>query len=134
MFNFKEGKKKINDFDVFFYADYSKKPIEYKVVNEGMPLELETNNLYFIEIKKSSAGLKLSYENVKNKNLEINSSNQSSRFKRENLTELGNSILTVNNFAKLIREITKKEYMINLLYIVDDDYNLDLVQIFFACL
>jgi len=47
---------------------------------------------------------------------------------------LGNSILTVNNFAELIREITKKEYILNLLYIVDDNYNLDKVQIFNACL
>ena len=40
LLTFKEGKKQISDFDVFYYADYSKKPFEYKVVNDGMPLEL----------------------------------------------------------------------------------------------
>ena len=134
LLNFKEGKKQINDFDVFYYADYSKKPIEYKIVNDGMPLELETNNLYFIEIKKSSAGLNLSYEKVKDKILEVNTSGKSTKYKRESLTDLGNSILTVSHFAELITEITKKEYILNLLYIVDDNYNLDMVQIFNACL
>ena len=134
LLNFKEGKKQINDFDVFYYADYSKKPIEYKIVNDGMPLELETNNLYFIEIKKSSAGLNLSYEKVKDKILEVNTSGKSTKYKRESLTDLGNSILTVSHFAELITEITKKEYILNLLYIVDDNYNLDKVQIFNACL
>jgi len=40
LLTFKEGKKQISDFDVFYYADYSKKAFEYKVVNDGMPLEL----------------------------------------------------------------------------------------------
>ena len=134
LLNLKEGKKQINDFDVFYYADYSKKPVEYKVINDGMPLELESNNLYFIEIKKSSRGLNESYQKVKDIILEVNSKSKSSKFKRKDLTDLGNSILTVNNFAKLIREITKKEYILNLLYIADDDYNLDMVQIFNDCL
>ena len=47
---------------------------------------------------------------------------------------MGNSILTVSHFAELITEITKKEYILNLLYIVDGNYNLDMVQIFNACL
>ena len=98
-----------------------------------MPLELETNNLYFIK-KKSLAPLNKSHEKIIDKFLEVNTSRKSKKFKREDLTDLGNSILTVNNFAELIREITKKEYILNLLYIVDDNYNLDKVQIFNACL
>ena len=80
------------------------------------------------------APLNKSYEKIIDKFLEVNASRKSKKFKREDLTDLGNSILTVNNFAELIREITKKEYILNLLYIVDDNYNLDKVQIFNACL
>jgi len=132
--NLKQQKKEINDFDVFYYADYTKKTAEYKLVNEGMPLVLENQNLYFIEIKKSSAGFIKSYDNLKGTFLEKNSSSHSTRYKRENLTDLGNSILTVNIFAHLIREITKNKYIINLLYIVDGDYSLEMVQKFHACL
>ena len=80
------------------------------------------------------APLNKSYEKIIDKFLEVNTSGKSTKYKREDLTDLGNSILTVNNFAELIREITKKEYILNLLYIVDDNYNLDMVQIFNACL
>ena len=66
--------------------------------------------------------------------MKINTLSKSKKFNREDLTDLGNSILTVNIFADLIREITKKKYILNLLYIIDDNYNLDMVQIFNACL
>jgi len=64
-----------------------------------MPLELESNNLYFIEIKKSSTGLNESNQKVKDKILKANSKSKSTKFKRKDLTDFGYSILTVKNFA-----------------------------------
>ena len=134
LLNLKEKKITINEFEVFFYVDYSKIPHEYKIITEGMPLELETNNLYFIEVKKSSGRLNESYLDLKDNKLEKNSSKNSSRYQRKNLTELGNSILTTINFANLIREITNKQKIINLLYIVDDEYDLEMCQNFYGSL
>ena len=56
--------------------------------------------------------------------------------KRENLTDIGNAILTSNIFAQLINSIIlkKEKITINLLYIVDDEFNLDMTNIFKECL
>ena len=124
----------INDFDVFYYADFSQNPCDYKIITEGKPLELETDNLYFIEIKKSSARLKKSYDDVKNIKLEKIISSNSSRYKRNQLTDVGNTLLTANNFAALIEEITDRNYTINILYIIDDEYDLEMIKTFNDCL
>jgi hypothetical protein len=62
-----KDKMQINGFDVFYYVDYYtdySKTKEEKIIVEGEPLELINNNLYFVEIKKSSAGLKKSFQKV----------------------------------------------------------------------
>jgi hypothetical protein len=82
-----KDKMQINGFDVFYYVDYYtdySKTKEEKIIVEGEPLELINNNLYFVEIKKSSAGLKKSFQKVeKIKVIEENS--KSTNYKREYL-------------------------------------------------
>ena len=102
----KKDKMQINGFDVFYYVDYSKTK-EEKIIVEGKPLELINNNLYFVEIKKSSAGLKKSFQKVEKKQV-IEENSKSTNYKREYLTDVGNTILTANIFAKLIENISKK--------------------------
>lgn len=80
------------------------------------------------------AGLYKSYENLQNVKIIENKNTESSRYKRDNLTGIGNTILTVNIFAKLIEIITKKKKNINVLYIIDDDFNIDMINIFKKCL
>ena len=60
-----KDKMQINGFDVFYYVDYYtdySKTKEEKIIVEGEPLELINNNLYFVEIKKSIAELKKSFQ------------------------------------------------------------------------
>ena len=128
----KKDKMQINGFDVFYYVDYSKTK-EEKIIVEGKPLELINNNLYFVEIKKSSAGLKKSFQKVEKKQV-IEENSKSTNYKREYLTDVGNTILTANIFAKLIENISKKTFQMNILYIVDDEFNLDMVLDFQKCL
>ena len=181
LLNFKEKEEKtktIEGFYYFFYYD-SQKDIDNDANSiYGKPLELEDDNIYFIEIKKSMAGLRKAYETIKenekatntNKINTINSINigntntsntniinatndinmtnpintintnpisaTNTTFKRENLTDIGNAILTSNIFAQLINSIIlkKEKTTINLLYIVDDEFNLDMTNIFKECL
>jgi len=125
----------IEGFDVFYYADYYPKQKKEETIHEGRKLKLKNDNLYFIEIKKSMAGLKSNYEDLVNSNKEIIKKKDSefSKYDRQNLTGIGNTIITVNIFSKLINQIIKNK-KINILYIVDDDFNIDMVQIFKRCL
>ena len=125
----------IEGFDVFYYADYYQKQKKEEIIHEGRKLKLENDSLYFIEIKKSMSGIKLNYEKLVKSKKEIieNKNSEFSKYERQNLTGIGNTILTVNIFSKLINKIINKK-KINILYIVDDDFNIDMVQIFQKCL
>ena len=163
-----EKKKIIEGFDFFYYYESNNDKEDNNNDNikiKGKPLELEDDNLYFIEIKKSLEGLRKSYKtiekdkeetntiismNADNTNISktniniiniinnINTTNEANiintnpmnetntTLKRENLTDIGNAILTSNIFAQLINSIIlkKEKITINLLYIVDDEFNL----------
>ena len=125
----------IEGFDVFYYADYYQKQKKEEIIHEGRKLKLENDSLYFIEINKSMSGIKLNYEKLVKSKKEIieNKNSEFSKNERQNLTGIGNTILTVNIFSKLINKIINKK-KINILYIVDDDFNIDMVQIFQKCL
>ena len=125
----------IEGFDVFYYADYSQKQKKEEIIHEGRKLKLENDSLYFIEIKKSMSGIKLNYEDLLKSKIEIIEKKDSefSKYERQNLTGIGNTIITVNIFSKLINQIIKNK-KINILYIVDDNFNIDMVQIFQKCL
>ena len=113
------------------------------------PLDLENDTLYFIEIKKSITKLKSSLKTVEDKLLKNNNENvnpmpskssrsskssKSKKYKRENLTDIGNTILTSNIFADLIHNLTNRNYKINILYIVDDEFDIEMVETFSKCL
>lgn len=132
LFTTKEETEKVNidGFDVFYRADYSQEKPDYEVKWKGESLELENNNLYFIEIKKSIAGLQESYKRLNNIPINTNKSSETSQYKRENLTDLGNTFLTANIFANLIKKLINKDLTINILYIVDGDFIPEMVKIF----
>ena len=133
LLNLKEETKKIKGFDCFFYYD-SDKDLVGEIINNGKPLELENGKIYFIEIKKSIHGLKKGYEKLKNKEIPKNFNSFGSTFKRENFTDLGNAIITTNIFVPLIEKILSKEnFTINILYIIDDDFKTDMTNIFKDC-
>jgi len=131
----KKEEDEIKGFDVFYYADYYQNPKKEEIMHEGQKLKLEDDSLYFIEIKKSMSGIKSNYEKLVESKKEIieKLDSEFSKYERQNLTYIGNTILTVNIFSKLINKIIKKK-KINILYIVDDDFNIDMVQIFQKCL
>ena len=131
-----KAKKVIKGFDVFYYADSSQVPIKTDMIKEGKPLELEDENLYFIEIKRSIIGLKNSYLRLQNDPIQINDniSSKASKYTRENLTEVGNTILTVNIFADLIKNLIGINHKINILYIVDNDFDIEMAYYFNKCL
>ena len=59
----------------------------------------------------------------------------SARYKREELSNLGNTLLTFKIFRELLYYILKnKENECNLLYIVDSDFKENMVDIFEKCL
>ena len=139
----------IKGFDVFYYKDYSKEPYDEKILYNSKPLDLENDTLYFIEIKKSITKLKSSLKTVEDKLLKNNNENvnpmpskssrsskssKSKKYKRENLTDIGNTILTSNIFADLIHNLTNRNYKINILYIVDDEFDIEMVETFSKCL
>lgn len=139
--NLNEKKKIIDGFDYFYYVKYLKGEEKEKIsIFNGKKLELINNNLYFLEIKHSIKKLfsdykklhKISIESENKEKLSENSS--SSLYKRDKLTSLGNSILTFSIFQKLIHTITKKEEDANLLYIVDSDFEENMIKIFEECL
>ena len=79
---------------------------------------------------KNSKDKKSKDKKSKSKNSQI-----SIFYKRDELTGLGNAILTFKVFQELIREILeKKEKECNLLYIVDSDFEKNMINIFENCL
>ena len=126
-----EEKKVINGFDYFFYANSKTKKRRIEV--NGKPLVLNNDNLYFIEVKKSSLGLNLSYDKVA-KNPPAKHNSRSTKYKREDLTDVGNAILSVEIFSNLIENLLKTNKPKNLLYIVDDDFNVEMGINFNKCL
>ena len=134
LLNLKDEIKKIKGFDSFFCFD-SEEDIDGEIINNGRPLELENGNIYFIEIKKSIYGLKKRYEKLKDKEIPKNFNSIGSMFKRECFTDLGNAIITTNVFVPLIEKIIKKDYFtINILYIIDDEFQIDMAKVFKDCL
>ena len=130
-----KNEEEIDGFDVFYYADFNQSPKVENIMHKGQKLKLENDSIYFIEIKKSMSGLKTNYEKLLESKREIQEDKNSefSKYDRQNLTGIGNTILTVNIFSKLVNKILKKK-KINILYIVDDDFQVDMVQIFQKCL
>ena len=131
----------IDDFDYFYYAKYQKgKEIEKKLYLNGKKMILKNNNLYFIEIKQSISGLNSDLEKLKDVKISLKEkkskkSFNSSNYKREELTALGNTLLTFTIFNDLIKDITnKKNALCNLLFIVDSDFKEDMINIFEKCL
>ena len=141
-----EKKKIIEGFDYFYYYESNNDKEDNNNDNikiKGKPLELEDDNLYFMEIKKSLEGLRKSYKtiekdkeatntiismNTDNTNMAntiiintINTTNEADSInikpmnainmilKEDNLTDIGNVILTSNIFAKLINSIILKK-------------------------
>ena len=81
--------------------------------------------------------LKNNNENVNpmpSKSSRASKSSKSKKYKRENLTDIGNTILTSNIFADLIHNLTNRNYKINILYIVDDEFDIEMVETFSKCL
>lgn len=160
LINLKESEKlTINGFNYFYFVQYlNGKQIDKKIFPNGTKFELANNNLYFLEIKYSIKGLILDYTKLKdikinpspNPNASKNTKNNkmpndkksksknsfmSSFYKRDELTSLGNTFLTFNIFQDLIWEILKsKEKECNLLYIVDSDFEENMVKAFEDCL
>ena len=101
---------------------------------------LKTIIFYFIEIKQSISGLNSDLEQLKDVNISLKEkkskkSFNSSIYKREELTALGNTLLTFTIFNDLIKDITnKKNALCNLLFIVDSDFKEDMINIFEKCL
>ena len=129
----------INDFNYFYFVKYiNGEEKDKNIVPNGTKFEIVNNNLYFLEIKQSIKGLSLKFENL-NKfplNLKRSSSSKDSYiFKRDELTDLGNAFLSFKIFHDLILYIIgKNENECNLLYIVDSDFEENMIKIFEDCL
>ena len=133
--NLEQTNQIIDGFDYFFYVKYEKgKEIEQKIFSNGNKFKLTNNNIYFLEIKQSIRGLEKEFEKLKK--TQINDSKSGSlKFKREELTGIGNTILTFDIFHKLIQEITnEKNQECNILYIVNSDFEENMINIFQNCL
>ena len=130
-----QNEEEIDGFDVFYYADFNQSPKVENIIHKGQKLKLENDCIYFIEIKKSMSGIKKNYQKLleSKHGIQENQNSEFSKYERQNLTPIGNTILTVNIFSKLINKIFKKK-KINILYIVDEDFTVDMVQIFQNCL
>ena len=128
----KNSKNKIHGFDMFYYKSYSnsKRNSEERFIQKGTPFEIMNNNLYFIEIKKSIINLKESYERKKTSNPKKIKVKKKTLYKRDSLTEIGNTIIKVHTFANLIKKITKKKYKLNILFIVDNEFDEEMTKIF----
>lgn len=130
-----QNEEEIDGFDVFYYADFNQSPKVENIIYKGQKLKLENDSIYFIEIKKSMSGIKKNYQKLleSKHGIQEDQNSEFSKYERQNLTAVGNTILTVNIFSKLINKILKKQ-KINILYIVDDDFTVDMVQTFQNCL
>ena len=132
----------IDGFDYFYSIKYlNGKEKDRQIFLTGKKFELLNNNLYFLEIKHSLESLNTDYERLKqikiNKIQTGNSQDSfiSARYKREELTNLGNTFLTFKIFRELLYDIMKNEEKeCNLLYIVDSDFKENMVDIFENCL
>ena len=141
LLNLKNDKLIIDGFDYFYYVKFTNGDEKDEIIfPNGKKLELTNNNLYFLEIKNSIKGLIIDYKELNkteintNNDKKSNSSFSSSKYKREELTGIGNTILTFNIFQDLIYTILEtKNYESNLLYIVDSNFEENMIKIFQEC-
>ena len=133
----------IDGFNYFHFTKYSDGVEEIiDIYPRGKKLELISDNLYFLEIKHSIRGLDLQYNSLRgikiSSKIETKSQNSSisSYYKRDELTDLGNAFLTFKTFNELISDILPKgeKKQCNLLFIVDSDFEEDMLTIFEKCL
>ena len=145
-----EGQKLIiSDFNYFYFVKYlNGTEKDKKIFPNGFKFEIVNNHLYFLEIKQSIKGLKSVYKKedyksittTSNKGSGKNSKNSkdsyiSSKFKRDELTDLGNAFLSFKIFRDLILYIMgENENECNLLYIVDSDFEENMIKTFEDCL
>ena len=142
MLDLETEKLTIDGFDYFYSVKYfNGKEQDRQIFLTGKKFELLNNNLYFLYIKHSMESLNTDYERLKKTKInKINPGNChdsfiSARYKREELTNLGNTLLTFKIFRELLYYILKnKENECNLLYIVDSDFKENMVDIFEKCL
>ena len=151
LINLESEQSTIDGFNYFYFVKYSNgNQIDKKIFPNGTKFELVNNNLYFLEIKYSINGLTLDYNKLKNtmisqcpnkraskeaKDKDKIESHISLYYKRDELTGLGNTFLTFKIFKDLIWEILeKKEKECNLLYIVDSDFEENMIKTFENCL
>ena len=108
-----EGQKMtISDFNYFYFVKYlNGTENDKKIFPNGVEFEIVNNNLYFLEIKQSIKGLKSVYKKADYKSTTTSNEGSgknstsskdsfiSSKFKRDELTDLGNAFLSFKFFV-----------------------------------
>jgi len=136
-----EKNLEIEEFNYFYFCRFENGNKTEEIINhKGIKLVLENDNIYILEIKKSIDGLKTDLDHLGNVELEktvqkfYKSSSSKFSYKRNNLTGVGNTVLTMSIFIKLLSAIKINCENINLFYIVDSDYKPEMIKIFSDCL
>ena len=131
----------IEGFNFFYYLNYKKgERLEEQIYKKGKLFELKNNNIYFIEIKNSITGLNKEYEKLEGKEIIYSEEKFSSKksysthYKRENLTSIGNTVLTFKIFEDLIKVIQPINDQSNVMFIVNSEFKEDMIHIFKKCL